>query len=119
MAGEQITITYSASFGLGAHPELLVRARFRTAESDDRLPRARTMTTLQRVSSGVDRGSFTLPDSNVYAAVAVEPADGSAVDDNAGRAVGDPGRAAGVTLYRGCGVQHMTNPFRLPGAGPS
>jgi len=87
-AGQRVRVTYSAPVTLARSDTLVLRARLRTAHSpayQDGIP-VRTMATLRHAHGvGEYSATFTLPDSVVFAAVAVENGSASVVDDNAKR----------------------------------
>jgi hypothetical protein len=85
MPGDIVTVTYTASFGLGSHNELRLRGSLRAAGTQDRNLRPETLTALTRVGDGRYRGVVRFPESVVYATLAVEAPDASEVDDNGGR----------------------------------
>jgi len=87
-AGERIDVRYTAGALLGRPSQLMLRARVRTvrAESYEAGVPVITVGILERVNGTEYRGQFVLPDSFVYAALAVEDTAASEVDDFGGRA---------------------------------
>lgn len=87
-AGERIDVRYTAGALLGRPSQLVLRARVRTerAESYEAGVPVITVGMLERVNGTEYRGQFVLPDSFVYAALAVEDNVASEVDDFGGRA---------------------------------
>lgn len=86
--GERIDVQYTAGALLGRPSQLVLRARVRTvgAESKEAGVPVITLGMLERVNGTEYRGQFVLPDSFVYAALAVEDTAASEVDDFGGRA---------------------------------
>ncbi len=87
-AGEAVTVRYNAGVLLGRPPVLRLRARIRTVRSESynvNVPVVE-IATLQRRRGNEYAGRFTLPDSVVFAALAVEDTAATAVDDLGGRA---------------------------------
>jgi hypothetical protein len=86
-AGEPVTVRYTAGALFGRPAVLRLRARVRTATMDsyaEGIPVV-TLATLRKSSNGEYRAQFTLPDSIVFAALAVEDTAATAVDDFGGR----------------------------------
>lgn len=84
VGGATIAVTYTPGAVLGSERVLRLRARLR-----DRHDRSYNggmtsvvLTTLERDGEGLYTGDFTLPDSIVFAAFAVEAPDGGAIDSN-------------------------------------
>lgn len=87
-AGEVVTVRYNAGVLLGRPAELRLRARIRTVRGESYnvgVPVVE-IATLQRTTGNEYVGRFTLPDSVVFAALAVEDTAALAVDDFGGRA---------------------------------
>lgn len=86
-AGATIQVEYEPTVGLGDDERLRLRGRLRTPtdEAYNREMEHVDVTTLRRSDDGTFRGSFTLPDSVVYATFAVEDHSSSMVDSNARR----------------------------------
>lgn len=85
--GEAVTVRYNAGALLGRPPVLRLRARIRTLQGESYnvgVP-VIEMATLQRTTGNEYTGRFTLPDSVVFAALAVEDTAAAAVDDLGGR----------------------------------
>lgn len=77
-----------AAGAMSAAPLLRLRARIRTPEDESyRVPAAHLLEVgaLSRAPNGVYEGRFTVPDSVVFAVLAVESIDSSRVDDNDGQ----------------------------------
>ncbi|MCE2902450.1 MAG: redoxin domain-containing protein [Gemmatimonas sp.] len=87
-AGEQVEVRYSAGALFGRPERLRLRGRVRTtaAESYEQGVPVITLGTLERVDGNEYRGRFVLPDSFVFAALAVEDTLANEVDDFGGRA---------------------------------
>ncbi|QJR36496.1 redoxin domain-containing protein [Gemmatimonas groenlandica] len=87
-AGEVVTVRYNAGALLGRPAELRLRARIRTVhgESYNVSVPVVEIATLHRTTGKEYVGRFTLPDSVVFAALAVEDTAALAVDDLGGRA---------------------------------
>lgn len=87
-AGEVVTVRYAAGATLGRPATLRLRARTRTVhnESYEGGVPVLAIGTLHRSQGNEYTGTFTLPDSVVYAALAVEDSASRAVDDFGGRA---------------------------------
>ncbi len=86
-AGQRIEAAYRPAAALSDEPRLRLRARLRTAK-DPEYPRtigASAVATLTPDGEGVYQGAFSLPDSVVYGAFAVEDTAASATDSRAGR----------------------------------
>ncbi len=85
--GERIALTYRADPGMAEQQELRVRARLRSKHDENYNVGMKTtvVATLVRTDDLLFRGSFTLPDSIVYAVFAVETLDGRIVDNNGRR----------------------------------
>jgi thiol-disulfide isomerase/thioredoxin len=86
--GDTVRVTYTTAGLLGKPPVLRLRARIRTVHHDsynDGIPVVQ-LATLHRTSGDRYRAQFVLPDSVVFAALAVEDTAASAVDDFGGRA---------------------------------
>lgn len=87
-AGEAVTVRYNAGALLGRPAALRLRARIRTVHGESYnvgVPVVE-IATLQRTTGNEYVGRFTLPDSVVFAALAVEDTAAMAVDDFGGRA---------------------------------
>lgn len=87
-AGEMVTVRYNAGALLGRPAALRLRARIRTIHGESYnvgVPVVQ-IATLQRTTGNEYVGRFTLPDSVVFAALAVEDTAAMAVDDFGGRA---------------------------------
>lgn len=86
--GERVDVRYTPGALLGRPRQLVLRARVRTAraESYEAGVPVITIGMLERVTSTDYRGQFVLPDSVVYAALAVEDTAANEVDDFGGRA---------------------------------
>lgn len=87
-AGDRIGVTYSPLPSLfSSEDRLLLRAAVRTrhSESYGRAVEKIVLDTLHRDASGVFRGAFSLPDSAVFALLAVEDTAASVVDDRTDR----------------------------------
>ena len=87
-AGEVVTVRYNAGALLGRPNVLRLRARIRTehGESYNTVVPVIEIATLARVTGNEYAGRFTLPDTVVFAALAVEDTAAAAVDDFGGRA---------------------------------
>ncbi|WP_353265304.1 TlpA disulfide reductase family protein [Gemmatimonas sp.] len=86
-AGERVEVRYSAGALFGRPERLRLRGRVRTraAESYEQGVPVITLGTLERVDGNEYRGQFVLPDSFVFAALAVEDTLANEVDDFGGR----------------------------------
>ena len=87
-AGEAVTVRYNAGALLGRPAVLRLRARIRTVQGESYnvgVPVVE-IATLQRTTGNEYTGRFTLPDSVVFAALAVEDTAAAGVDDFGGRA---------------------------------
>jgi thiol-disulfide isomerase/thioredoxin len=86
--GQTITVHYRPAALLAARPWLAVRARLRapSGESYNAGVPVVTVATLRRGADDAFTGTFTLPDSVVFAALAVEDSGGRTIDDNGSRA---------------------------------
>lgn len=88
---DTISIVYEPSPGLfGGSDSLVLRARLRTPSDEmyaGSVPshRVRAVAMLRRARDGAFTGRFVLPDSVVFASLAVEDQAATRVDDNAGR----------------------------------
>lgn len=88
-AGDTVRVRYRPPAGMfGEAKSVVLRARLRTPL--DRMytvpaHQVRVVATLRRTASAAHEGSFTLPDSFVFASLAVEDAAVTRVDDNDGR----------------------------------
>ncbi len=85
--GEAIDVHYTPGASLSRFPTLRLRARMRTSDAESypaNIPVV-TVATLQQQRDGSYRGSFLLPDSLVYAALAVEDTNATEIDDRDGR----------------------------------
>jgi hypothetical protein len=84
--GAELHLAYSGPLAAGAADTLKLRARLRSDGDEwyNRGPLQRTVALLVRGDDGVFRGAFRLPEEAVYGTFAVENADGSGVDHNAG-----------------------------------
>lgn len=89
LAGSVVRVRYTPAPGqFIGQPTLRLRARIRTARDESYTVPAshlRVLGLLQRERNGVYYGVFTIPDSTVFATLAVERTDSAAVDDNAGQ----------------------------------
>lgn len=85
--GDSVHARYRAPAMLADARELMLRARFRTPSDEpyNDGKGQRLATVLHRAGDGTFQGAFVLPDSVVYAALAVEDADARYVDDHGGR----------------------------------
>ncbi len=86
--GEVVSLEYRAGPMLDRAPALRVRARVRTATDDSYEAGASgiiELAVLARGGDGVWRATFTLSDSIVYAALAIEDTAGREIDDHDGR----------------------------------
>jgi hypothetical protein len=84
--GATVRVEYRPGSLLRGERQVRLRARLRTPSGESyQAIHARQMAVLRR-EGDVFRGSFTLPDSVVYAAFAVEDPAGAGVDDNGSRA---------------------------------
>ncbi len=86
-AGATVQVTYRAPTTLASGGRLVLRARYRTPrdEASQWATRQTVAAELEKARDGLFRASLRLPDSVVYAAFAVEDADGRIVDSNARR----------------------------------
>ncbi len=86
-AGATVQVTYRAPSTLDGHDRLILRARYRSARDDayQRTTRQAVAAQLTRAEGGLFRTNIRWPDSVVYAAFAVEDADGRIVDSNGRR----------------------------------
>jgi len=84
LPGALIHATYTPSAALQGFDSLVLRARFRrpSDEAYNRGPMQTRAAVLHRGSTGAHEGEFRLPDSVVFAALAVESPSGETVDDN-------------------------------------
>lgn len=87
--GETVRVRYSpAGQGFSGVSSVRLRARLRTPDNESyTVPPSnlRVLTTLTRTRGGDFEGRFQLPDSVVYAVLAVETMDSTTVDDNTGQ----------------------------------
>ncbi len=85
--GQTVQVAYRAPSTLAGRDRLILRARYRSSRDDayQRTTRQAVAAQLTRAGGGVFRTSLRLPDSVVYAAFAVEDADGRIVDNNGRR----------------------------------
>lgn len=86
--GDRITVEYRPTAGLGAEPRLVLRARLRTPADqgyESGAPPPVVAATLERDDDGIYRGAFALPDSAVFALLAVENEAATLIDTNARR----------------------------------
>lgn len=86
--GDTVTAFYRPAGELAKERRLVLRARYRTPSGDwynDGAP-VRQIGTLERGTDGTFKHTFVLPDSVVFAALAVEDESATHVDDNDGRA---------------------------------
>ena len=86
-AGATVQVTYRAPSTLTGRDRLILRARYRSTRDDayQRTTRQAVAAQLTRAGGGLFRTNLRLPDSVVYAAFAVEDADGRIVDSNGRR----------------------------------
>lgn len=86
-SGHRLRVTYAPIPELADEPVLRLRARYRTAGDDPDADAARQVEAarLQPDGSGTFRGTVRVPDSVVYALLAVEDTTGSRIDTNGGR----------------------------------
>ncbi|HEX7091908.1 MAG TPA: redoxin domain-containing protein [Longimicrobiales bacterium] len=70
--GEPIRVEYRATSRLADEPRLVLRARFRTPETAPQEERYAVLGLLERTGDGTFAGTVRLPDSTVYAVLAVE-----------------------------------------------
>ena len=93
--GAEVAVTYAPTDALGGADAVALRARLRTPDDLGYGwgAETRTLATLRPSADGTFRGRFTLPDSVVYAVLAVASASGDAVDANL--RLGWPLRVAG------------------------
>lgn len=85
--GDRVTVQFVPGASLGRFKVLRLRARIRTAHAPSYaagIP-VTTLAELTRARDGSFNASFTLPDSIVFAAIAVEDTSASEIDDNGGR----------------------------------
>ena len=84
LPGALVRATYTPSAFLQGFDSLVLRARFRRPNDDayNRGPMQQRAAVLHRSSGGVFAGEFRLPDSAVFAVLAVESPVGDVVDDN-------------------------------------
>jgi len=87
LAGARIAVTYSPATMLAGEPTLVVRAHFRTRDNElyNGGLRNYRIATMVRQSNGDFTTEFTLPDSMVYAAFAVEDGLGRRIDADGGK----------------------------------
>ena len=85
--GEAVSVRYTAGALLGRPAALRLRARVRNRSAQNYTAGVPviTLATLERTSGNEYRGQFVLPDSLVFAALAVEDEDAREVDDFGGR----------------------------------
>ncbi len=87
--GETVQVRYTpAGKGFAGVSSVRLRARLRTPDNESyTVPPSnlRALTTLTRTRNGDFEGRFQLPDSVVYAVLAVETMDSATVDDNTGQ----------------------------------
>lgn len=85
--GEVVSVRYTAGALLGRPATLRLRARVRNRSAGNYTTGVPviTLATLERTSGNEYRGQFVLPDSLVFAALAVEDEDAREVDDFGGR----------------------------------
>ncbi|HEX6599749.1 MAG TPA: TlpA disulfide reductase family protein, partial [Gemmatimonadaceae bacterium] len=88
LPGQRVTVSYRPSALLSDQPWLALRARLRapSGESYNAGVPVVTVATLHRADDGTFAGTFALPDSVVFAALAVEDSSASVIDDNGSRA---------------------------------
>jgi len=104
LRGAAIAVAYTPEAALASYPTLRLRARLRDRddESYNGGMTSTVLATLERDDDGEYRGEFTLPDSIVFAAFAVEAPDGSVVDANDRRlwelVIHDEGRPLAAAL---------------------
>lgn len=86
-AGQVVQVRYTAGAALGRPATLRLRARVRTVHGENYVTNEPVITagSLQRVDGTLYTGSFVMPDSIVYAALAVEDGASIGVDDFGGR----------------------------------
>lgn len=86
-AGQEVDVAYRASAALSGRARVELRARLRTAEAPEYnyTLGSSSAATLYPDAEGVYRGTFSLPDSVVYAAFAVEDTAASVTDSREGR----------------------------------
>jgi len=86
-AGQTVQVAYRAPSTLIGRDRLVLRARYRSTRDDayQRTTRQTVAAQLTRAGAGLFRTTLRLPDSVVYAAFAVEDADGRIVDSNGRR----------------------------------
>lgn len=86
-AGQTVQVAYRAPSTLIGRDRLILRARYRSTRDDayQRTTRQTVAAQLTRAGGGLFRTTLRLPDSVVYAAFAVEDADGRIVDSNGRR----------------------------------
>jgi len=90
--GQRVAVTYLASDALKNRDRLVLRARYRSIHSNaySNPPVSDGMvtvlvTSLARDRGGIFAGSFTLPDSVIYAVFVVEDSSGMAIDTHGGQ----------------------------------
>ena len=84
--GQSVTVRYHAPSTLAGERELVLRGRYRSATMDEHSPaRVVSLTKVRATGSALYQGSFVLPDTVVFAMLAVEDTSGRRVDDNDGR----------------------------------
>ena len=85
--GQSVTVHYRPAARLAGQPWLALRARLRSPAggSYDYGMSTETLARLRRGASGTYEATVALPDSVVYAALAVEDSTGAAIDENGGR----------------------------------
>ena len=84
--GQSVMVRYHAPSTLAAEPELVLRARYRSATANDHSRAAvLSLTRLRRTGAATFEGSFVLPDTVAFALLAVEDTAGRRDDDNDGR----------------------------------
>jgi len=86
-AGERVSVIYRPGASLARFNALQLRARVRTVTSDSYTSTTPVVTVaaLRRERDGSFTASFTLPDSIVFAALAVEDTAATEIDDQGGR----------------------------------
>ena len=85
--GQSVTVHYRPAARLAGQPWLALRARLRSPASGsyDYGMSTETLARLRRGASGTYEATVALPDSVVYAALAVEDSAGAVIDENGGR----------------------------------
>ncbi len=84
--GQAVQVAYRAPTTLAGRTRLVLRARYRTPRDEAYQRTTQTVAAeLESARDGLFRASLRLPDSVVYAAFAVEDADGRIVDSHARR----------------------------------